>query len=68
MESVLLTAGQEVELAKHIEAGLYAVERIRRAEDTAEELCPQLRRDLRRIVRDGQRAKNRLLEANLRLV
>ncbi len=57
-----------MELAKHIEAGLYAVERIRRAEDTAEELCPQLRRDLRRIVRDGQRAKNRLLEANLRLV
>ncbi|MCA1696026.1 MAG: RNA polymerase sigma factor [Actinobacteria bacterium] len=64
----LLTAGQEVELAKHIEVGLYAAERVCRAEDTAEELCPQLRRDLRRIVRDGQRAKNHLLEANLRLV
>jgi RNA polymerase primary sigma factor len=63
----LLNAQQEVELAKRIEAGLYAAERVR-TEDSAEKLSPQLRRDLRWIVHDGQRAKNHLLEANLRLV
>ena len=64
----LLTADQEVDLAKRIEAGLFAAERMRRADDCAEKLSPQLRRDLRWIVRDGQRAKHHLLEANLRLV
>jgi len=64
----LLNAEQEVELAKRIEAGLYAAERLRRAEDGTDQLSPQLRRDLRWIVRDGQRARNHLLEANLRLV
>jgi RNA polymerase primary sigma factor len=64
----LLNAEEEVELAKRIEAGLYAAERVRRAEDSTEKLSPQLRRDLRWIVRDGERAKNHLLEANLRLV
>ncbi|MCA1835362.1 MAG: RNA polymerase sigma factor [Actinobacteria bacterium] len=64
----LLTAEEEVDLAKRIEAGLYAAERLRRAEDMPEELSPQLRRDLRWLVRDGQRAKNHLVEANLRLV
>jgi RNA polymerase primary sigma factor len=64
----LLNAEEEVELAKRIEAGLYAAERVRRSEDVTEKLSPQLRRDLRWIVRDGERAKNHLLEANLRLV
>jgi RNA polymerase primary sigma factor len=64
----LLNAEQEVELAKRIEAGLYAAERLRRAEDGTDQLSPQLRRNLRWIVRDGQRARNHLLEANLRLV
>ena len=64
----LLTAEQEVALAKRIEAGLYAAERLRSAADATKELSSQLRRDLRWIVRDGQRAKNHLLEANLRLV
>src|SRR3989440_4445166 len=64
----LLNAEEEVELAKRIEAGLYAAERGRRAEDSTEKLSPQLRRDLRWIVRDGERAKNHLLEANPRLV
>jgi RNA polymerase primary sigma factor len=64
----LLTAAQEVELAQRIEAGLYAAERLRRAEEATEKLFPQLRRDLRWITRDGQRATNHLLEANLRLV
>ena len=64
----LLNAEEEVELAKRIEAGLYAAERVRRTEDATEKLSPQLRRDLRWIVRDGERAKNHLLEANLRLV
>jgi RNA polymerase primary sigma factor len=64
----LLNAEEEVGLATRIEAGLYAAERISRAEDVTEQLSPQLRRDLRWIVRDGERAKNHLLEANLRLV
>jgi RNA polymerase primary sigma factor len=64
----LLNAEQEVNLAKRIEAGLFAAERVRRAEDATDTLAPQLHRDLCWIVRDGQRAKNHLLEANLRLV
>nr|WP_278044825.1 RNA polymerase sigma factor [Pseudonocardia sediminis] len=64
----LLNAEEEVELAKRIEAGLYGAERLRRAFDAGEKVSPQLRRDLRWIVRDGERAKNHLLEANLRLV
>jgi RNA polymerase primary sigma factor len=64
----LLNAEEEVELAKRIEAGLYAAERMRKAEDSMEKLSPQLRRDLHWIIRDGERAKNHLLEANLRLV
>ena len=64
----LLNAEEEVELAQRIEAGLYAAERVRRAEDVSETLSPQLRRDLRWIMCDGERAKNHLLEANLRLV
>jgi len=64
----LLNAEEEVDLAKRIEAGLYSAERLRQAEETAEKLAMQMRRDLRWIVRDGERAKNHLLEANLRLV
>ncbi len=64
----LLNAEEEVELAKRIEAGLYAAERLRRVEDDGQKLSPPLRRDLNWIVRDGERAKNHLLEANLRLV
>jgi len=61
----LLNAEQEVELAKRIEAGLFAEEKL--AEE-GDDLAPKLRRELRWIVRDGRRAKNLLLEANLRLV
>ncbi|TVT31317.1 RNA polymerase sigma factor [Amycolatopsis rhizosphaerae] len=64
----LLNAEEEVELAKRIEAGLYAAERVRIAEEEGEKLPTQMRRDLKWIVRDGERAKNHLLEANLRLV
>jgi RNA polymerase primary sigma factor len=64
----LLSAEEEVELAKRIEAGLFAAERVRRADEVIGRLAPQLRRDLRWIVGDGERARNHLLEANLRLV
>jgi RNA polymerase primary sigma factor len=64
----LLNAEEEVDLAKRIEAGLYAAERLRQADEANEKLTVQMRRDLRWIVRDGERAKNHLLEANLRLV
>ncbi|HEX8344830.1 MAG TPA: RNA polymerase sigma factor [Actinoplanes sp.] len=64
----LLNAEQEVELAKRIEAGLYAAERLRAADEGEEKLDRNFERDLRWIGRDGERAKNHLLEANLRLV
>ncbi|MEI4280261.1 RNA polymerase sigma factor [Klenkia terrae] len=64
----LLTAEEEVDLAKRIEAGLYGSERLRSVEERGTKLTPSMRRDLNWIVRDGERAKNHLLEANLRLV
>ncbi len=60
----LLNAELEVELAKRIEAGLFAEEKI--ATDT--KISAELARDLKWVVKDGQRAKAHLLEANLRLV
>jgi RNA polymerase primary sigma factor len=60
----LLNAEQEVELAKRIEAGLFAEEKI----NSGEKFAPQLRRELHWIAEDGRRARNHLLEANLRLV
>ncbi|RJO72915.1 RNA polymerase sigma factor [Nocardia panacis] len=64
----LLNAEEEVELAKRIEAGLYAAEKVREFTETGEKLPVAMRRDYNWIVRDGNRAKNHLLEANLRLV
>nr|WP_074713098.1 RNA polymerase sigma factor [Arthrobacter alpinus] len=61
----LLNAEQEVDLALRIEAGLFATEKLKAGRDSMD---PQLKRDLERIVHDGGRAKNHLLEANLRLV
>jgi RNA polymerase primary sigma factor len=61
----LLNAEQEVELAKRIEAGLFAEERL--ARDVGG-LPSKLRNELHWIAQDGRRAKNHLLEANLRLV
>ncbi|WP_347757240.1 RNA polymerase sigma factor [Agrococcus sp. ProA11] len=61
----LLNAEQEVDLAMRIEAGLFAEEKLSLEGDGMEW---QLKRDLTRIARDGQRAKSHLLGANLRLV
>ncbi len=60
----LLTAGQEVELAKRIEAGLFAEEKLAKGGRISE----KMREELEWITVDGRRAKNHLLEANLRLV
>jgi RNA polymerase primary sigma factor len=60
----LLNAELEVELATRIEAGLFAEERI----STDKKLDKKLKRELEWIAEDGRRAKNHLLEANLRLV
>jgi RNA polymerase primary sigma factor len=60
----LLTAEQEVDLAKRIEAGLFAEHKL----DTAVDLSPEYRRDLELVAEDGRRAKAHMLEANLRLV
>ncbi|MFD7554402.1 MULTISPECIES: RNA polymerase sigma factor [unclassified Streptomyces] len=60
----LLNAEQEVELAKRIEAGLFAEDKLA----NSDKLAPKLKRELEIISEDGRRAKNHLLEANLRLV
>ncbi|MCC9205134.1 RNA polymerase sigma factor [Arthrobacter sp. zg-Y769] len=60
----LLNAEQEVDLALRIEAGLYAEEKMAADPD----MDPKLKRELQWVSHDGKRAKNHLLEANLRLV
>jgi RNA polymerase primary sigma factor len=60
----LLNAEQEVELAKRIEAGLFAEERL----NSGDKIDMKLKRELWWIAQDGKKAKNHLLEANLRLV
>ncbi|MCW2799574.1 MAG: polymerase sigma factor, partial [Aeromicrobium sp.] len=60
----LLTAGQEVELAKRIEAGLFSEEKLAKGG----RISAKMLEELEWITVDGRRAKNHLLEANLRLV
>ena len=60
----LLTAEQEVDLAKRIKAGLFAEHKL----ETATGLDENFRRDLELVAEDGRRAKAHMLEANLRLV
>jgi RNA polymerase nonessential primary-like sigma factor len=62
--TALLSAAQEVELAKRIEAGVFAQHML----DTADRLNSTRRGELRQLITDGHLAKNHLLEANLRLV
>ncbi len=64
----LLTAEEEVDLAKRIEAGLYASHKLADAAAAGETLPISRRRELTWVTRDGERAKDHLLEANLRLV
>ncbi|WP_082974291.1 RNA polymerase sigma factor [Mycobacterium sp. E1386] len=64
----LLNAEEEVELAKRIEAGLYATQLMAEMAERGDKLPAAQRRDMMWICRDGDRAKNHLLEANLRLV
>src|SRR6478735_69880 len=63
-KTALLTAEQEVDLAKRIEAGVFAGHML----ESGKRLSPQRRIDLKMIVRDGGRARSHLLVANLRLV
>ncbi|GAC1327353.1 MAG: hypothetical protein NVSMB13_13570 [Mycobacteriales bacterium] len=60
----LLTAEEEVDLAKRIEAGLFASEKLA----TSKRIAERTKRDFEAIERDGQIAKKKLVEANLRLV
>ena len=61
----LLNAELEVELAKRIEAGLYATEKLNAPKA---KFSKEMQYDLKRVQKDGERAKSHLLEANLRLV
>src|ERR1700704_3218803 len=62
-KTALLNAADEVELAKRIEAGLYAEHLL----GTRKRLGENRKRDLAAVVRDGEAARRHLLEANLRL-
>jgi RNA polymerase nonessential primary-like sigma factor len=62
--TALLTAADEVELAKRIEAGLFAAHLL----TSGARLSPARKRDLAALVREGHSARQHLLEANLRLV
>lgn len=64
----LLSAEQEVELARQIEAGLFGSQRLATMTDSDKASDPTLDQDLRMIVRGGERAKSQVVEANLRLV
>ncbi len=61
----LLNAELEVELAKRIEAGLYAAHKMA---NPKAKFNKEMLYDLKRVLKDGERAKSHLLEANLRLV
>ncbi|MCP2254677.1 RNA polymerase nonessential primary-like sigma factor [Prauserella aidingensis] len=63
-KTALLSASEEVDLAKRIEAGVYAQHLL----DSTEDLADERAWELRLVARDGRRAKNHLLQANLRLV
>ncbi|HEX2497387.1 MAG TPA: RNA polymerase sigma factor RpoD [Actinomycetes bacterium] len=60
----LLTAADEVELARRVEAGVFAAAKL----TSSQPLTPSLRRELAIIAEDGHLAKRRLIESNLRLV
>ncbi|MFE3771525.1 RNA polymerase sigma factor [Streptomyces sp. NPDC059122] len=60
----LLTAAEEVDLARRVEAGLFAEEKLTRTPD----LDSQLAHELDTLVVRGRIAKRRLIESNLRLV
>ncbi|MFE3054060.1 RNA polymerase sigma factor [Nocardia sp. NPDC059239] len=64
----LLSAEEEVDLAIRIEVGLYAAEKLHEELESAAGITAARRRDLTWVVQDGVKAKNHLLEANLRLV
>jgi len=66
--TALLSAEQEVDLARRIEAGVYAAELLRRHEAGEEPVDDARRRDLAMAARDGRRAKDHMIRANLRLV
>ncbi|MEI7545053.1 MAG: sigma-70 family RNA polymerase sigma factor [Mycobacteriaceae bacterium] len=63
-KTALLSAEDEVDLARRIEAGLYAQHLL----ETRKRMSDARKRDLATIARDGQAARSHLLEANLRLV
>jgi RNA polymerase primary sigma factor/RNA polymerase nonessential primary-like sigma factor len=67
-QTELLTAQQEVELAKRIEAGVYAARLLTEAERAGADLGAERRHELDVIADDGEHAKDQMIRANLRLV
>jgi len=64
----LLDAAEETEIARRIEVGLFAGEKLKDLESGAEKGTAEMKRDLKWLVHDGERAKDKMITANLRLV
>nr|WP_251317171.1 RNA polymerase sigma factor RpoD [Flintibacter muris] len=64
----LLTSEEEVELAQAMTAGTAAYEQLEELKESGEEIPEELRRELEKTIKKGERARQRLAEANLRLV
>ena len=64
----LLTSDEEISLAQDMNAGTAAQEQLDELEQSGEEISPELRQELEKSIKRGERARQRLAEANLRLV
>ncbi|WP_423921289.1 sigma-70 family RNA polymerase sigma factor [Frigoribacterium sp. 2-23] len=65
----LLDAQEETEIARRIEVGLFAGEKLKEVEAGPKtKATAELKRDLRWLIHDGERAKDKMITANLRLV
>lgn len=64
----LLTADEEVALAKRMEAAVWAREKVQQVEESGEELMWSEEQSLREVIDDGDRAQEHLIRANARLV
>ena len=64
----LLTSEEEISLAQDMNAGTAAQEQLDELEQSGEEISPELRQELEKSIKRGERARQRLAEANLRLV
>ena len=64
----LLTSEEEIALAQKMDAGNTAKEQLEELEKIGDEVPEEVKKELNKLIREGERAKQKLAEANLRLV